>query len=171
MNSHPLKQGVAFGDHNMSKLFRIRTKDGYVSPATAMTNVHGVDMANVIVPAAVGTAVIKNKVDWRDVVRCVASGKDPSILLVNKEATKPRKELENSPDFDQQKAADADKAPEIPEVPKIGELVLARTENRAPVLKNLTAEELVEQAKLLGLDPDKYATRAGLISAVKSKME
>lgn len=155
----------------MSKLFRIRTKDGYVSPATAMTNVHGVDMANALVPENVGIAIIKGKIDWKDAVRCVACGKDPSILLTVAEAAKPREDLENAPDFDQKKAAADANPPEVPDVPKIGELVLARTEGRAPVLKNLTAEELIEQAKLLGLDPDKYATRAGLISAVKSKME
>lgn len=155
----------------MSKLFRVRVKDGYVSPATKMTNVHGVDMANVIVPAAVGVAIIKNKVDWKDVVRCVASGKDPSILLVNKEAIEPRKELQDAPDFDQKKAvADANPA-NIPEVPKIGELALARAENRAPVLENLTEAELMEQAKLVGVDPNAFSTRAGVVRAVAKKMK
>lgn len=155
----------------MSKLFRVRVADGYVSPATKMTNVHGIDMANILVPAAVGIQIMKKLIDWKDAVRCVASGKDPSILIVNKDAAKPREELEKAADFDQQKAADEANPPEVPEAPKIGELALARAEGRAPVLKNLTADELIEQAKLLGLDPDKYATRAGLISAVKSKME
>ena len=155
----------------MSKLFRVRVKDGYVSPATKMTNVHGVDMANVIVPEKVGQAIVKNKIDWRDAVRCVASGKDPSILLTVAEAAAPRKELEQAPDFDQKKATEAANPVEVPEVPKISELALARAQGRAPVLKDLTADELMEQAKLLGLDPDKYSTRAGLISAVKSKMD
>jgi hypothetical protein len=155
----------------MSKLFRVRVKDGYVSPATKMTNVHGVDMANIIVPEKVGVAIIKNKIDWRDAVRCVASGKDPSILLTVAEAAAPRKELEQAPDFDQKKATEAANPVEVPDVPKISELALARAEGRAPVLKDLTADELMEQAKLLGLDPDKYSTRAGLISAVKSKMD
>lgn len=155
----------------MSNLFRIRTKDGYVSPATKMTNVHGVDMANVIVPAAVGVAVIKNKIDWRDVVRCVASGKDPSILLVKKDAAKPREDLESAPDFDQKKAVEENKAPEIPDVPKIGELALARAENRAPVLEKLTDDELTEQAKLVGVDPNAFSTRAGVVRAVAKKMK
>ena len=171
MNSRPLKQGAAFGDHNMSKLFRIRTKDGYVSPATAMTNVHGVDMANVIVPEKVGMAIIKNKIDWRDAVRCVASGKDPSVLLANLDAAKPRKELEDAPDFDQKKAVEENKAPEVPEVPKIGELALARAENRAPVLEKLTDEELMEQAKLVGVDAAAFSTRTGIVRAVAKKMK
>jgi hypothetical protein len=171
MNSRPLEQGAAFGDHNMSKLFRIRVKDGYVSPATTMTNVHGVDMNNIIVPFAVGIGIIKGKVDWKDAVRCVASGKDPSILLVNKEAAKPREDLENAPDFDQQKAVGENKAPEIPDVPKIGELALARAENRAPVLEKLTEDELMEQAKLVGVDPNAFSTRAGVVRAVAKKMK
>lgn len=155
----------------ITKLFRIRVKDGYVSPATTMTNIHGTDMANVIVPEKVGQAIIKNKIDWRDAVRCVASGKDPSILLANLDAAKPRKELQDAPDFDQKKAVEEVKAPEVPEAPKIGELVLARTENRAPVIEKLTPEELIEQAKLLGIDPNAYSTQAGVIRAIKKKME
>lgn len=155
----------------MSKLYRIRVKDGYVSPATSMTNVHGVDMANILVPDKVGLAIIKKKIDWQDAVRCVASSKDPSILLANLDAAKPRKELQDAPDFDQKKVAEEAKAPEIPEVPKIGELVLARTENRAPVIEKLTPEELLEQAKLLGIDPSAYSTQAGVIRAIKKKME
>ena len=155
----------------MSKLYRVRTKDGYVSPATAMTNVHGVDMGNIVVPEKVGVAIIKGKIDWHDAVRCVASGKDPSVLLANIEAAKPRKELQDAPDFDQKKAVEAQTPAEAPEVPKIGELALARAENRAPVIEKLTADELTEQAKLLGIDPAAYSTQAGLVRAIRKKME
>jgi len=155
----------------MSNLYRIRVKDGYVSPATKMTNVHGTDMANIVVPQKVGEAIIKQKIDWRDAVRCVASGKDPSILLANLDAAKPRKELEDAPDFDQKKAVEAQTPAEIPEVPKIGELALARAENRAPVIEKLTPEEIMEQAKLLGLDPAAYSTQAGIVRAIAKKMK
>lgn len=136
-----------------------------------MTNVHGVDMANVIVPASVGIAVIKGKVDWRDVVRCVVSGKDPSILLVKKDAAKPREDLEGAADFDQKKVAEENKALEVPEVPKIGELALSRAENRAPVLEKLTDDELMEQAKLVGVDPNGFSTRSAIVRAVAKKMK
>ena len=155
----------------MSNLYRIRVKDGYVSPATKMTNVHGVDMANVIVPQKVGEAIIRQKIDWRDAVRCVASGKDPSILLVDAKAAAPRKELEDAPDFDQKKATEASQTPEIPDVPKISELALARAEKRAPVIEKLTADEIMEQAKLLGLDPAAYSTQAGIVRAIAKKMK
>ena len=155
----------------MSKLFRVRVKDGYVSPATSMTNIHGVDMANVIVPAEVGVAIMKKKIDWRDVVRCVASGKDPSILLVKKDAAAPREDLQNAPDFDQAKAVAAATPPEVPEVPKIGELVLARTEGRAPVIEKLTDAELEEQAKLVGVKTTDFSTRAGIVRAFIKKMK
>lgn len=154
-----------------TKLFRIRVKDGYVSPATSMTNIHGTDMANVLVPFAVGIGIIKKEIDWRDAVRCVASGKDPSILIVKKDAAKPREDLENAPEFDQKKAAaEVNKAPEAPEAPKVGELLLARQENRAPVLEKLTDAELEEQAALVGVKTTDYSTRAGIVRAVKKQM-
>jgi len=155
----------------MSNLFRVRTKDGYVSPATKLTNAHGVDLANIVVPAAVGFAIMKKKIDWRDAVRCVASGKDPSILLANLDAAKPRKELEDAPDFDQKKAVEEAKPLDVPEVPKISELALARAENRAPVLEKLTDAELEEQAVLVGVKPTDYSTRAGIVRAVAKKMK
>jgi hypothetical protein len=155
----------------MNKLFRVRVKDGYVSPATKMTNVHGVDMANIIVPEKVGQAIVKNKIDWRDAVRCVASGKDPSILLTVAEAAAPRKELENAPDFDQKKATETANPPEIPDVPKISELALARAEGRAPVIEKLTDAELEEQAKLVGVKTTDYSTKAGIVRAVIKKMK
>lgn len=136
-----------------------------------MTNAHGVDMANVLVPEKVGIAIIKKKILWSDAVRCVVSGKDPSILLVNADAAKPREDLQNAPDFDQQKAALEANPAEIPDVPKIGELALARAENRAPVVEKLTADELMEQAKLLGLDPASYSTQTGIVRAVIKKMK
>jgi hypothetical protein len=171
MNSRPLKQGAAFGDHNMSTLYRIRVKDGYVSPATKMTNVHGVDMANIIVPDKVGVAIIKGKIDWRDAVRCVASGKDPSVLLVNAKAATPRQELEDAPDFDQQKVVKEVQAALIPDVPKISELALARAENRAPALEKLTDAELEEQAALVGVKTTDYSTKAGIVRAIAKKMK
>jgi len=155
----------------MSNLYRIRVKDGYVSPATKMTNVHGTDMANIVVPQKVGEAIIKGTIDWCDAVRCVASGKDPSILLANLDAAKPRKELEDAPDFDQKKAVEAQTPAEIPEVPKIGELALSRAENRAPVIEKLTDEELEEQARLVGVKTTDYSTKAGIIRAIAKKMK
>lgn len=151
----------------MTKLFRVRVKDGYVSPATAMTNVHGTDMENMVVPGPVGLAIMRGKIDWRDVVRCVASGKDPSILISNPDAAKPRAELENAPEFSQVLTP----APEVQTAPVIGELALARAEGRAPEIDKLTADELNEQAKLLGIEPGSYSTQAGLVRAIRKKME
>jgi len=153
----------------MTKLFRVRTKDGYVSPATKLTNAHNVDMDNIVVPGPVGVAIMKNKVDWRDVVRCVASGKDPTVLLAKPDAAKPREELEAAPDFDQ-KAAAATVAEEPP-APKESELKVARAEGRAPDLAKLTNDELMEQAKLVGVDPAAYSTQSGLKRAIAKKME
>lgn len=136
-----------------------------------MTNVHGIDIGNILVPAAVGMAIIKNKIDWRDAVRCVASGKDPSILLADIKAAKPRETLENAPDFDQEKAV-KELQPKVPEeAPKISELALSMAEGRAPVIEKLTPEELSEQAKRLGIDPLVYSTQAGLVRAIRKKME
>ena len=153
----------------MTKLFRVRVKDGYVSPATKMTNVHGTDMDNVLVPGPVGEAILHGKADWRDVVRCVASGKDPTILLTVPDAVKPRAELEAAPGFDQQVAVQA--VAEEPEAPKESELKLARAEGRAPDLAKLTPDELIEQAKLVGVEPANYSTQSGLVRAVRKKME
>ena len=155
----------------MSKLFRIRTSDGFVSPATGMTNVHGVDMGNVLVPFKVGIGILKKQIDWHDAVRCVVSGKDPSILIVDKKAAAPREALEQAPDFDQAKAIAAEKAAEVPDVPKVGELALARAENRAPAVDKLTDAELTEFATQLGLKPEDYATKAGIVRAVNKKLK
>ena len=154
----------------MTKLFRLRTKDGYVSPVTSVTNVHGVDMANVIIPAAVAAAIIAKKVDWRDCVQCVVSGKDPTVLLKKPDALKPRQELADAPDFDQQ-AAVTEVAPPIPDAPKESELSLARTEGRAPDLAKLTEEEIGVQAALVGVDPKSYSSQKGLVKAIQRKME
>lgn len=154
----------------MSKLYRVRTKDGFVSPATGMTNVHGIDMDNVLVPEKVGVAIIRGKIDWHDAVRCVASGKDPSILLVKPDAADPKQELKDAPNFDQKKAAVDANPPKTEEAPKIGELALSRAENRAPVIENLTDDELNEQAGLLGIKATDYSTKAGLVRAIKKKM-
>lgn len=156
-----------------TKLFRLRTSDGYVSPTTAMTNVHGTDMNQMIVPAKVGVAIMKKQVDWRDVVRCVASGKDPSILLTTPDAVKPRQELADAPDFDEQKAIAAaalEAEKKAAEAAKGGELALARAENRAPDLAKLTEAELAQQAALVGVNPKDYSTQAGLIRAITKKM-
>lgn len=160
----------------MTKLFRLRVKDGYVSPATSLTNAHGTDMKNMLIPAAVAVAISKGKIDWKDAVRCVASGKDPSILITKPDAAKPSKELEGAADFDQQKliadaaaekaATDAAAAKDKP-----SELELARAENRAPDLTKLTDAELNAQAVLLGVDPASYGTTAGLVRAMRKKME
>ena len=150
----------------MTKLFRLRIKDGYVSPATKMTNVHSVDMSQMLIPARVAAAIWNKEVDWRDVVRCVASGKDPTILITVPDAVKPRKELEDAPDFKQEAVVPA---PE-PEKSTLGELALARAENRAPDVAKLTNDELVEQAKLVGVDPAGYSTQSGLVRAVLKKM-
>lgn len=154
----------------MTKLFRLRTKDGYVSPVTSVTNVHGVDMANVIIPAAVASAIIAKKVDWKDCVQCVVSGKDPTVLLKKPDAVKPRQELEDAPDFDQ-KAAVADVVTPVPAEPKESELVLARKEGRAPDLSKLTDEEIGVQAALVGVDPSAYSSQKGLIKAIQRKMD
>ena len=151
----------------MTNAFRIRTKDGFVSPVTRMTNVHGIDKDNVIVPGPVGLAIIAGKINWKDAVVCVVSGKDPSVLLKNPDAAKPRAELQSAPDFDQAVAA----APEEPEEVKVSELLLARSENRAPDLSKLTDEELSEQATLVGVDPKAYSSLKALTRAVQKKMD
>lgn len=159
----------------MTKLFRMRVKDGYVSPATKLTNAHGTDMSQMLIPAPVAVAIQKKAVDWRDVARCVASGKDPSILLTEPEAAKPREELDSAPDFDQEavaKAAAEEAEAANPAAPKPpSELELARTEGRAPDLAKLTEDELNAQAILLGVDPANYGTTAGLLRAMKKKMD
>lgn len=159
----------------MTKLFRMRVKDGYVSPATKLTNAHGTDMSQMLIPEPVAVALDKKTIDWRDVARCVASGKDPSILLTKPEAAKPREELDAAPDFDQDavaKAAIAEAEAANPAAPKPpSELELARAEGRAPDLTKLTDDEMNAQAILLGVDPANYGTTAGLIRAMKKKME
>lgn len=155
----------------MTKLFRMRVKDGYISPVTSVTNVHGVDMGHVIIPAAVAIAKERGKLDWKDILRCVASGKDPTVLIEKPDALKPSEELAAAPDFDQKAVVEAAQAEAVPEVPKVSELVAARAEGRAPDLAKLTPEELNEQAKLVGVDPAGYSTVAGLVKAVRRKME
>ena len=159
----------------MTKLFRLRVKDGYVSPATALTNAHGTDMKNMLIPAAVAVAISKGKIDWKDAVRCVASGKDPSILITKPDAVKPSKDLEGAADFDQQKLiADAAAEKAVADAAandKPSELELARAENRAPDLTKLTDAELNAQAVLLGVDPASYGTTAGLVRAMRKKTE
>lgn len=150
----------------MTKLFRLRVKDGYVCPATKLTNCHGTDMKNMLVPGPVGVAIIAKKVDWRDVVRCVASGKDPSVLLKTPDAAKPRQELADAPDFAQETAVEPEK-----DVAVVSELVTARAENRPPDLLKLTSEELAAQAALVGIDPAAYKTQGGLVRAVQKKMD
>lgn len=152
----------------MTKLFRLRVKDGYVCPATKVTNAHGTDMKNMLIPGPVGTAILQKKVDWRDVVRCVASGKDPTVLLKTPDAAKPREELAAAPDFIQ--AAVAEEAKE-PEAPKVSELEISRAENRAPDLTRLTPDELAAQAVLVGVDVSGYKTQGGLVRAVQKKMD
>jgi hypothetical protein len=155
---------------NETKLFRIRIKDGLVSPVTpGITNLHGTDMANVIVPAAVAHAVIKGKVNYKDAVRCVAAGKDPTVLLNDPDAVKPREALEKAPDFDQKTVASAPVTD--PTAPTVSELAAARAEGRAPDLAKLTDEELSEQATLVGVDPSGYKTQAGLVRAVQKAMD
>lgn len=151
-----------------TKSFRLRVKDGYVSPATKMTNAHNVDMANVIIPAAVGVAIIKKQLDWKDVLCCVASGKDPTVLLKTPDAIKPREELQNAPDYKQETAAEELREPEPPAE---SEMVLARKENRAPDLAKLTEEELKAQAALVGVDPKAYSTINALRKAIQKKMD
>lgn len=154
----------------MSSLFRLRTADGYVSPCTSLTNCHGTDLKNMLIPEAVAVAILdsKNPLEWRDVVRCVAAGKDPTLLLKNPDAIKPRKELADAPNFEP-------KAPglpaDAPAAPKVSELALARTENRAPDLSLLTPDELNAQAALVGVDPSGYTTAKGLMRAVQKKMD
>jgi hypothetical protein len=155
----------------MTKLFRLRVKDGFVSPATGVTNCHGTDMSQMLIPGPVGVAIMKGKLDWRDVLRCVASGKDPSVLLTKPEAVKPREELAAASDFDQKTVAAEALAVAAPPAPVVSELELARAEGRAPDLSKLTPDELNEQAKLVGVDPAGYSTLTGLIKAVRKKME
>lgn len=159
----------------MTKLFRLRVKDGHVSPATKVTNLHGVDMANMIIPAAVAVAIMKQKIDWRDVKCCVAAGKDPTILLTKPEAIKPRQELTNAPDFNQETVVAAEvsaaEAQLASDQPVVGELARARAENRAPDLVKLTDAELNEQAELLGVKVANYSTHTGLMRAIAKKME
>lgn len=153
----------------MSNAFRIRTKDGYVSPVTKATNVHGIDMNNIVVPGPVGLAVIAGKLDYKDVIQCVVSGKNPEILLKNPDAVKPRKELQEAPDLNP-----ADLLPPPVEekgAPAVSELVLARAENRAPDVDKLTPEELAEHAKLVGVDPAGFSSLKGLAKAVRKRME
>lgn len=152
----------------MKNLFRLRVKDGYVSPATRLTNCHGIDMENMVIPGEVGEGIIKGTLNWRDVVRCVAAGKDPSILLTKPDAAKPRTDLEGAADFDQTKTVNANIPPPTP--PK-SEFVLAREENRAPDLLKLTPEELVLQAGFVGVLVDNYKTQGGLVRAIQKKMD
>lgn len=160
----------------MTKLFRIRVKDGLISPVTpGITNVHGTDMNNVIVPAAVAFAVMNGKLNYKDAVRCVASGKDPTVLLTKPDAVKPREELTGAKDFDPAKEAEAlaaaEAAKKAAEENKPGELELSRKEGRAPDLAKLTEEELAQQAALVGVDPANYKTQGGLVRAIQKAMD
>jgi len=154
-----------------TKLFRVRVKDGLLSPVKpGITNVHGIDMGNVIVPAKVALAIIGKRIRYQDAVRCVLAGKDPTVLLTAPSALKPREELENAPGFNPEKET-AELAPKIPKGGgKVGELVLARQEGRAPDVAKLTEEEQVELAGMLEVDPSKYTTTAGLLRALKKAL-
>ena len=157
-----------------TKLYRLNTTTGLIAPCTAVTNAHGIDRRFVLITAPVRLAIEKERckagcgIDWRDVVRCVVSGKSPDVLLADKEAAKPREALAKAADYDPN--ALLPKEGELPK-PAVSELTLAREEGRAPELAKLTSAELDEHAVLLGVDPKQYTTAKGLIRAVQRKMD